>query len=576
MSLKKTLIGIFIAGSLGVVAQSQAALVLGDSFDGDWMSSDWQNRGWVVDVITRPSGDKVVYMFGAVFNAAGETEWVVATPGIGEFESGAVGADLITLAGATFNGDENPVPVPFGTVDFQFNSCHELEISIHPNADTGYQPVEKTLQPAQFLATPGTKPGCVYDTAFAGCPAGTTAGAAPRSCVLSGIITRDMILTNDTTWILEGLVQVGNFNADSATLTIEPGTVVTGSGDTADYLYVNPGSKLIADGKPNAPIIFTSPSDGVTGGNPQPKDWGGVVLSGNAPNNKCNAASPCRSEFNEELMYGGDDPHDNSGVLRYVQVRYAGYVFQTDKEVNAITAQSVGDGTIIEYVQAYRGGDDGIEFFGGTANARHLVVTEGGDDAIDWDEGWSGKVQFGLIENGTGLGEDNGFEGASQADDHDALPRAVPRLANITLIGSSTDGDGVQVKEGSGGLMSNLLVTGYNRDGKACLAVVHPETSALPPEQLALDHSWLNCTTNFRDDSDAAAGSAEALFNAGTGNRSGAVSLVGGFLPAPGSPLSSGGRAVTEDGFFTPAPYIGAFRDANDNWTRGWTYRVND
>jgi hypothetical protein len=385
-----------------------------------------------------------------------------------------------------------------------------------------------------------------------------------------------MTLPNDTPCNLDGLVQVGNLNADCATLTIEPGTVVTGSGDTADYLYVNPGSKLIADGKPNAPIIFTSPSDGVTGGNPQPKDWGGVVLSGNAPNNKCNAASPCRSEFNEELMYGGDDPHDNSGVLRYVQVRYAGYVFQTDKEVNAITAQSVGDGTIIEYVQAYRGGDDGIEFFGGTANARHLVVTEGGDDAIDWDEGWSGKVQFGLIENGTGLGEDNGFEGASQADDHDALPRAVPRLANITLIGSGTDGDGVQVKEGSGGLMSNLLVTGSNRDGMACLAVVHPETSALPPEQLALDHSWLNCTTNFRDDSDAAAGSAEALFQAGTGNRSGAVSLVGGFLPAPGSPLSSGGRAVTEDAFFTPAPYIGAFRDANDNWTRGWTYRVND
>ena len=244
-----------------------------------------------------------------------------------------------------------------------------------------------------------------------------------------------MTLTNNTTWVLDGLVKVGGDNTNQTVLTIEPGTLLTGNGATSDYLYVQPGSRIIADGKAYAPIIFTSPDDGVTSGRePAPKDWGGVVLSGNAPNNKCPTAPfDCRSEFDPNLRYGGNNPHDSSGILRYVQVRYSGYVFTEGREVNAFTMQSVGDGTVLDYLQAYRGGDDGIEFFGGTANLRHMVVTDGGDDSIDWDEGWSGKAQFAYSKTGTGFGEDNGFESSNQNENQDATPRAMPTDLQLHL-----------------------------------------------------------------------------------------------------------------------------------------------
>lgn len=577
----KLLLGSLIAATFAA-GPAEAALRLSDAFDGAWgdlSNAHGEGRGWVLDVISGPDGRRVLFISGYLYDNDGKPLWVTASPGMGEFEYSAT-ADLVYRTGGTFDGapGEKTTPHTLGSATIEFANCSEATLSITPVAGSGFKAITYNLTSLQQSAAPAGS-SCVYKKKFADCPTGTTAAAAPRTCILTGNIKRDLTLTNDTTWELEGLVTIGGDNANSATLSIEPGTLVTGSGNSADYLYVNPGSKIYANGTPYAPIVFTSPRDGRSGQTPAPGDWGGIVLSGNAPNNKCRTAPfDCRSEFDSNLRYGGDNPHDSSGSLRYVQSRYAGYVFVEGREVNSFTFQSVGDGTVLEYLQSYRGKDDGFEWFGGTVNAKYLVSYEGGDDGFDWDEGWSGKVQFAFskwADSSLALGDDNGFESSNQADNHDASPRATPRWSNVTLIGNGNGGgNGIHLKEGTAGHLSNILVTNFNKSGKSCLHVDHAATAALVGgTDLTLDHIWLNCAVNVADGSKGVAGKAQALFDAGAGNKTGNPQIAG-FLPAAGSPLTAGGRLVGEDSFFTSAPYIGAFRDANDDWTVGWTHYV--
>lgn len=577
--LKRAAIAACVAGGL-VAAPLQAAVILSDVFSGNWKDADRPNRGWDIDVLSRANGDKVLFLYSSSYDAQGNPFWITTNFDIKEFEFAWTGKVFGTFEGGSFAGSETPVGRALGTMSVSVESCGEINISVTPDAGSGLQPVTQRLVPLQSLVSGVEDKGskCVYKRKFSGCPAGTTSGVLPRSCVLRGAITQNLTLTNETTWILDGLVRVGGDNVNSATLTVEPGTLVVGNGATSDYLYVQPGSKIVADGKAYAPIIFTSAEDGISGGTPTPKDWGGIVLSGNAPNNKCPIAPfDCRSEFDPNLRYGGNNAHDSSGILRYVQVRYAGYVFAEGREVNSFTFQSVGDGTVLEYLQSYRGGDDGFEWFGGTANARYLIVTEGGDDSFDWDEGWSGKVQFALSQSGSGLGEDNGFESSNQAQNHDATPRSTPTFANFTFLGSDTAGDGIQLKEGTGGRLVNAIVKGFNRAGRACLALVNAATftAAGSPGALTgaltVDHTWLDCATNFRQD--GGPWTSEAFFSAQAGNSTANPQLVNGFLPAAGSPVRNGGRLIP-DAFFAPAPYAGAFSGPDDDWTQPWAHNL--
>ena len=41
-------------------------------------------------------------------------------------------------------------------------------------------------------------------------------------------------------------------------------------------------------------------------------------------------------------IHGGDNDSDNSGIYRYVRIEFAGYPFDTDKEINGLTFSSVG------------------------------------------------------------------------------------------------------------------------------------------------------------------------------------------------------------------------------------------
>lgn len=577
--LKKTAIAAAFAASLAATP-AHAAFTLSDAtVDGGWFSTTESGRGATLDFLRTGAGRGVMFFALYTYDNAGNAIWLTGNTDVSEAEFKKGGIPLFRLSGGNFG---SPFVAPttqtqVATLTYDFQSCGALKLDIVPAAgQTNLSTASYTYVKGEAAAGRESQT-CVYKQPFTACPAGTTAAAGvERTCILSGTYTSDLKLTNNTTWVLSGLVKIGNRNAQSASVSIEPGTRITGQGQTSDYLYIEPGSQIFANGQSYAPIVFTSPKD-TAGQTPAPKDWGGVVISGNAPTN-CTGGE-CVSEFDPNLRFGGTNATESSGVLRYVQVRYAGYIFAQDREVNAFTFQGVGSGTVAEYLQAYRGGDDGVEFFGGTNNVKHLVVTEGGDDGIDWDLGWSGKIQYALVQHGTGLGEDRGIEGANSPTNSDAAPRATPTLSNLTFLGNGRGSHAVELKQGSGGriwnsVFANFATSCVNLTGAATLTAAG--TPAAPTGATAIRNSFFNCTSNFRSDAGAAY-QTDAFINALPGNSTANAGLTG-FTPALTSPVLDAAAPVTvggaNDDFFEDVPYSGAF-DGYSNWTSGWTVGIN-
>lgn len=564
-----------IAGAVALAMASTsatAALKLSDAFDGSYFNPDANGRGAIIDVAD--FGDRKVLGGGIyAYDAEGNPVWVLIAAEFNEHEFGKQNVDVLSFTGGTFgNPFTAPTSAVVGSADITVNSCGSLDIDLDMTDASGLADVTYELQPIAPSAQ------CVYQSEFTGCPDfATPAAGFSRACVLSGdILNQDIVLTNDTTWVLNGLVQIGGDNADSSTVTIEPGTILVGSGGSVDYLYVNPGSQIFANGTPTAPIILTSPNDGFaeSTAEPAPGDLGGLVVSGNAPVNACpEAPFNCFSEFDQTQRFGGDNPDDSSGSISYFQVRYAGIDFTENAEVNSFTFQGVGRGTAVHHIQSFRGQDDGVEFFGGNVNVKYFVGTEGGDDAIDWDLGWSGKMQHALVAFGSGFGEDHGIEAANNPDNFDATPRATPILSNVTFIGDTGTGDGIRLKEGSAGQIWNTIVTNFEvscinlTDGATYTAAGTP---AAPTGVTALAGVIVNCANNFKQDGDAPY-TTEAFFNAFPGNEA-ADPLLNGYQPAAGSPALTGGLVVPGDDFFDGTAHRGAF-DGRTDWTTGWTFK---
>jgi hypothetical protein len=235
-------------------------------------------------------------------------------------------------------------------------------------------------------------------------------------------------LSSDTAYVLTGLYYVDS----TFSITVQPGTVVFG--DTGSALIISRGGKIFAQGSKSSPVVFTSNR---APGSRQPGDWGGILVLGKAPLNK---VEPAIEGGIIGGTYGGTDPNDNSGVIRYTRIEFAGYRFQLNNETNGLTMGGVGAGTEIHHVQVSYGNDDGFEWFGGTVNAKYLVVFGGTDDEFDTDFGYAGKVQFafGLRDPNywDPTGESNGFEsdndGSATSTD---VPYTSVTFSNITLVG---------------------------------------------------------------------------------------------------------------------------------------------
>ncbi|MCB9785531.1 MAG: hypothetical protein H6744_02445 [Deltaproteobacteria bacterium] len=403
---------------------------------------------------------------------------------------------------------------------------------------------------------------------------------------LTNPITQSFRMTADKEWLLVGGVFIGDDTSETV-LTIDPGTTIYGEAATTGFLTIRRGSKIMAEGRADAPIVFTS-SKAV--GSRARGDWGGIIINGRAPVNGC-ATAPCEAQGEGGSgTYGGADPLDDSGTLKYVRVEFAGHQITETNEFNAIAFQGVGSGTEVDYLHLHMAADDGIEFFGGTVSVKHILATGGDDDNLDWTGGWSGRAQFVVVQQYDDAG-DNGIEADNNANDNEALPRSHPVLANVTLIGSpdsSKSDDGMLLREGTAANISNAIVMGWN---EACLDIDHAETFKIAKNgtalsgDLTISGTIFSCATNFLMDDEEDADKqpitdpwsvSDFVMTLNTGNRTVDPGLTApldlaapDFRPAAGSPAASGAVAVS-DPWFTATTYVGGV-DPADDWTTGWT-----
>lgn len=235
------------------------------------------------------------------------------------------------------------------------------------------------------------------------------------------------------------------------TLIIPAGTRIEATGGTSAYITIEQDGKIYANGTATAPVVFTSPSA-------TPGSWGGIVICGKAPINKGTTAT---AEVGN-ATYGGTVANDNSGVLKYVRIEYAGAIFTADKEFNGLSLFGVGNGTTIDYVSAFNGSDDGIEFFGGTVNVSNIVSISNEDDAFDWTEGWNGTATNIYTKRRTNGVGNRGIEADNNSNDNNANPRSNPTIKNATFIGGTTgEADALKLRVGTYGTFDNLVLSNW-------------------------------------------------------------------------------------------------------------------
>ncbi|MBT3459057.1 MAG: hypothetical protein HN442_05630, partial [Halieaceae bacterium] len=303
------------------------------------------------------------------------------------------------------------------------------------------------------------------------CPEGTSE-VSEGLCELPATISTDMTLSAGVQYLMTDRVTVGNGNGQlesngdgsladgadvqSVTLTIEAGVEVFGKSGTFANLLVTRGSKILAAGTADAPIIFSSDDEGYDGSG----EWGGLIIHGYAPHNECvEGGSYCDIDAEGESGFaGGYNPADSSGVLRYVVVAEGGYEFSTGNEINGISLVGVGRGTEMDYVQVHGNSDDGIEFYGGTVNLKHGVFTNNNDDSVDWDEGYQGNLQYIIVKQGAAKGE--AFEMDTEGSSNGFLSK--PTLSNVTVVAEKVADRAdysLNFKKRSAGFFHNTVVT---------------------------------------------------------------------------------------------------------------------
>ena len=259
--------------------------------------------------------------------------------------------------------------------------------------------------------------------------------------VLPGTIDNDYSLDANTEYVLTGVTSV----EDGATLTIPAGTKITARSDneteaTSIYIVVQKGGMIDIQGTESNPVVMSSTS-GIAG------SWGGLVIAGNATTT---AGMDAEAEVGG-ILYGGNEDDDNSGSISYLILRDSGASINPESQYNGLSLYAVGSGTTIENIAIINGADDGVEFFGGTVSAMNLYLEDNEDDAVDWTEGWNGKITNTYVMHTIG-----NFSTAIEADGENRNPI----IENFTAV-SSTGGTALQFKKNSGATITGLSLSGY-------------------------------------------------------------------------------------------------------------------
>ena len=276
----------------------------------------------------------------------------------------------------------------------------------------------------------------------------------PQTIFLSGTYTENLTLNANNTYKVNGSLIM----ASGTTLTIPAGMTIKALASGANvYIAIAQGAKIIANGTADNPIILTSDASSPAAG-----DWGGLIILGRAPINSVTGSASSTSEI-ASLPYGGTNANDDSGSLRYVRVEYSGGAADGQSENNGFSFYGVGNGTNVEYIQAYEGKDDGIEFFGGTVNANYISVINAEDDSVDWTEGYSGTLTNVYIANRAS--DDKAIEADGYNTDFSNATGVFskPNVNNLTIVGegSGSSSEAIRLRAGTQGIFTNVHITGY-------------------------------------------------------------------------------------------------------------------
>ena len=397
-------------------------------------------------------------------------------------------------------------------------------------------------------------------------------------------------LSADTTWVLDGFV----FINDGQTLTIEPGTMVQGKpgqAENASALIVKMGGTIDAEGTASQPIVFTGLGDNYDGSGYMTEVqglWGGIIILGKATTN--NTIQKRVEGVPEEYAayYGGDNDADNSGILKYVSIRHGGTDIGSGNEINGLTLGAVGSGTTIEYVEVISNVDDGVEFFGGAPNLKHILVAYCGDDSYDYDEGFHGKGQFWATIQSENSGDRLGEHDGGTGDDETAEPYAKPTIYNATYIGNES-GRVITFRDNAGGVYANSIFASqakgidveFRDDKHNSLDQLVTEGNLVLKNNLFVavaDGTKANTlTVSDETENGNVPSTAAANLLSHLDDNSNAISAIttvgfndGDHLLVPASGEANNGVAPT-DAWFENVTYQGAFAPAGSNWAEGWT-----
>ncbi len=432
-------------------------------------------------------------------------------------------------------------------------------------------------------------------------------GGTTENVILEGRITESRTLKAQYTYKLRGLVYVTN----GAILTIEPGTKIVGELNKQGGLVITRSAKINAEGTVDKPIVFTSEA-----ATPVRGDWSGVILLGNAPTNSSFNGIQGVGEIEGGVnnsdglgLYGtpvtqNQNPVDNSGVLKYVRIEYAGYAFLPDKEINGLTLGGVGSGTTIDNVQVSYANDDSFEWFGGTVNCKHLIAYRGLDDDFDTDNGFSGKVQFGIglrDSSVADISKSEAFESDNDANGSTLTPSTACVFSNMTVmgpkaalnnIGNSLFLCGAQIRRNSTLNLFNSIVMGYPV-GLLIDASKGSPTDLNIPNALNVQNTIISgspLAVNYSASSTAPTGATVASITAWfqtasygnsilTTNAEAGLTAPFNYLTPDFNPTSATSLAAIGGGFthpkltatfFTPVTYKGACA-VGDTWWKTWT-----
>jgi len=426
------------------------------------------------------------------------------------------------------------------------------------------------------------------------CKKDNTVVEDPNTIILMAGDTLTGTYTNgQTVTVKSGISKLRGYTyfEDGATLIIEPGATIKSDVTLKGALIMERGSKIYAEGTASSPIVFTS---GKEAGSRNPGDWGGIIILGKATTNRVTTPT---IEGGVGKQYGGTDDADNSGILKYVRIEFAGIADAPGSEINGLTLGGVGSGTTLDYIQVTYGNDDAYEFFGGTVNAKHLIGYATADDDFDFDFGYRGKIQYGFAlrnpEFVDGADAGNNIECDNDATGTTATPLTKPNLSNFTLLGPNGASNTAanhnfanRWRRGTTFALNNSIMIGQAKGGLSL------ESNATYDAFIAGTSEFKNnliytLLAPFKMGSDVTTVGASATAIQTKAEAQGSILLASSVaaglvdpfnLTSPNPLLSSGSVALTgatftgiqNETFFDKVTYKGAF-GSSASWTTGWT-----